>query len=195
MEESTLTFMLEELTKYIEDHYYPPVQPFAAMSVMPAAVKQSPVRRKAKNSVTFAAETCAPLAVEGCAAPQEDLTEYLHRMDEGFSTMLLWLIDEKGMTDAQCYKKAGISRKHFSKIRSDAAYRPGKPTVLSFAIALELSLEQTKELLQRAGFALSSASKFDLIVSFFLEKGIYDLFAINEALLAFDQPLLGGSLE
>ncbi|MDO4719853.1 MAG: macro domain-containing protein [Peptostreptococcaceae bacterium] len=118
------------------------------------------------------------------------LDELISKVEEGFSQTLLRMIDERGLSDVQVYKKANIDRKHFSKIRSKKDYMPKKGTVLSLSIAMELSLEETRYLLSRAGYALSHSSKSDIIVEYFIENKNYDIFLINETLFSFEQQTL-----
>ena len=135
---------------------------------------------------------CAPMTSE--AWHPLSLEDALNQIDESFSQMLQRLIKERGMKNADCYKRANIDKKLFSKIINNDHYKPKKATALALAVALELSLEETKELLMKAGLALSHSDKFDIIVEFFIMKGKYDIFEINEMLYEFDQALLGGAL-
>lgn len=125
-----------------------------------------------------------------CEAPQS-LNDWLKHQDDTFAVTLLKLIDRKHMTEVQCYKRANVSKKTFWKINNDPKYRPSKPTVLAFAIALELTLQETENLLRTVGFSLSHSNTFDMIVEFYIRLGIYDIYEINAALYQFDQACLG----
>lgn len=116
-----------------------------------------------------------------------DLADWIAAQDDSFTVLLLKLIDKRGMTDVQCYKKANVSRKVFSRMMNTPGYKPNKTTALAYAIALELSLEETEALLKTAGLALSGSDTFDRIVTYYIASGIYDIFEINAALFKYDQ--------
>ena len=122
---------------------------------------------------------------------EHEIDDLIQNLDEPFSDALLKLIDAKGRTDVEVYKRANLDRKLFSKIRTGKGYTPKKPTILALAVALELTLPETEKLLKRAGYALSHASKFDVIVEYFIIHRKYNIFEINEVLFQYDQPLLG----
>ena len=139
------------------------------------------------KAVLDACMPCAPVAMSKAMS----LEDMLKKADVGFTETLLKLIDKTGKKDSEVYKKANISKQHFSKIRNNPNYKPTKPTAIALALALELSLEDTKDLIGRAGYALTNSSKFDLIIRYFIEQGNYNVVEINIALYEFDQVLLG----
>lgn len=214
--------LLAEITEYLRLHYVSPEPIFAAReaqppaprapkSVMPRAAGFAAKKLSTADDAVIRDECAAPSAPAVNAAPAPsasepervfgmptptaaygDLSSRLNTLDESFQEALLRLIDERGMRDSTCYKRAGVDRKLFSKIRSNPFYRPSKPTALAFAIALELDLDQTTELLRKAGYALSHSSKFDVIVEYFIVNRRFDLHELNVALYEFDQPLING---
>lgn len=119
----------------------------------------------------------------------EELNRMLKEADAGFSETLLKLIDKSGQKDSDVYKRANVDRKLFSKIRNNPHYKPSKATAVAFA--LELDLEETRDFIGRAGYALSRSSKFDIIIEYFITHERYDIYEINLMLFEFDQSLLG----
>lgn len=144
------------------------------------------------SSPMFSVMGAAPMAAMSCAAPQMSIADRVARISDTWQELLLNIIDEKGYTDTEVYKRANVDRKLFSKIRSNPAYQPKKITAVAFALALELNMDETRDFLARAGYAFSSSSVFDLIIEYFIENKVYDIYQINTALFEHDQPIIGG---
>ncbi len=146
-----------------------------------SATEQFDISTMQKTKITHGMSSAVPT--------NRNIDDLMNQLEETFSQRLLRMIDERGMTDSEAYTKAHVDRRHFSKIRKDIHYAPNKKTVLAFTIALELSLDEAKDLLGSAGFALSRSSKTDIIVAYFLQHKIYDMFEINDVLYAYGQPI------
>ena len=176
--------LFSDIAEYIDDHYvdeHTDSRRERLYRLKRLEMEESLVCEKS-------AAPCAPMAVGAVSCGLDDL---LNDLDAGFSETLLKLIGRTGKKDSEIYKKANVDRKLFSKIRNNPDYKPSKTTAIAFAIALELDLEETKDFIARAGFALSHSNKFDVIIEYFIKQKKYDIFEINEALFAFDQSLLG----
>lgn len=164
--------------------------------------KKAPKRKlsffqKKQPTPTKFSVSSAPAPMEGPAAPSpvptfnRSLADLVNHLEEDFAHHLFRLIDERGLKDPDVYKRANIDRKLFSKIRSNPAYKPSKSTAIALALALRLSLDETKDLIGRAGYSLTRSSKMDVIIEYYILHEIYDIYEVNEALFAFEQPLLG----
>lgn len=179
--------LFQDVDSYIDQHYVDTHEE-AAYGITEGN-RKSYRRRRHMVEHTVTLESCAAMPM---AAPKaSSLPDFLEQADTGFSETLLKLIDQAGYKDSFVYKKAHVSKQHFSKIRNNPNYKPTKETAIAFALALELDVAQTNDLIGRAGYTLSNSSKFDLIIRYFIEQKKFNIVEIDCTLFEFDQPLLG----
>lgn len=194
--------LLKSVSSYIDENYIrsKTIDEYGSESVHGSRLETRLIRERLEQSNRIHEDICPSQALEECleisvgtAIPTDSdgWGQLLKSLDAGFSETLLQLIDRTGKKDSEIYKKANVDRKLFSKIRNNREYKPSKTTALAFAFALELDVDETKDFIGRAGFALSHSSKFDVIVEYFLANRNYNVFELNEVLFAFDQPLIG----
>ncbi|MCQ4023305.1 MULTISPECIES: macro domain-containing protein [unclassified Ruminococcus] len=182
--------LFSEISEIINDNYVDEYEEDFIGSVFESAILADETVRKVCTDA--APIMMAPCKAESSGIAGKSLHEYMKAMDKSFAYKLFDLIDERGMTDVECYKKANVDKKTFSKIKCNPqTYKPSKQTAVAFAIALKLNLDETQDLLASAGLTLSRSFTFDKIIRYFIQKGVYDIFEINEALFEFDQVLLG----
>ena len=153
---------------------------------------ESAARYDKPDDAEFAVMGSAPMAAMSCVTAGMTLDERVKHLSDTWQELLLNTIDQKGYTDAEVYKKANVDRKLFSKIRSNPSYQPKKITAVAFALALELNLDESRDFIARAGYAFSESSVFDLIIMYFIENKVFDIYRINLALFEHDQPTIGG---
>ena len=184
--------LFDEISEIINDDYVEAVFSSEIECFERTRLPKEIRRRDKLNAPEPTVCSSMPAPAEYDSTRNKSLQEYMKAMDKSFAWKLFDLIDERGMTDVECYKKANIDKKTFSKIKCNPdTYKPSKQTAVAFAIALELTLDETQDLLASAGMTLSKSFTFDKIIRYFIQKGVYDIFEINEALSEFDQMLLG----
>ncbi|MBR5452970.1 MAG: helix-turn-helix domain-containing protein, partial [Clostridia bacterium] len=186
--------LFSDITSFIDDVYVGETMRFAMAAPMSVQLENTAPDLRSKEAKGAAAKEITVYSdceEYICESDELSLDEMIKNIDEGFALTLLRLIDAKGVSEVECYKKANVSKQTWHKIMNDKSYRPSKNTVISFAIALELTLSETRDLLERVGYALSRSSKFDIIIEYFISRGIYDIFEIDETLFKFDQVTLG----